>query len=226
MTAVAPATRSRQRSPEERSCRRVMVIWALLFVNVLAFAQSPTVIPIPHKIGQGLTQGALIAALILVLAINPKGVIRSNIFLAFYSLLGVTSLMMSIRFIGFGTTYRAVRVIAFLAVLWLLTPWWRDRGLVLLRSQLAFLYIILGSLLLGIVASPGKALAINFGSHRLEGVIWPIPATQVGHYMAELTGLTIVLWMCGMISRRHALLVLVPALLCCWPATPAPPWRD
>jgi hypothetical protein len=189
-----------------------MLIWALLFVNVLAFAKMPIVLPIPHKLGQVLTQVALLAALILAFTVNRKGTIRPNLFLALYSVLGVTSLMMSVRFIGLGSTYRAVRLVAFLAVLWLLTPWWRDRTLVILRSQLLFLYLILGSLLLGIVVAPGKAFAVNFGSHRLDGAIWPIPSPQVGHYMAELAGLIIVLWMCGMVNRRHALLVIIPAL--------------
>ena len=35
-----------------KTLRRVWVIWALLFFNVLSYAKMPTVIPIPHKIGQ------------------------------------------------------------------------------------------------------------------------------------------------------------------------------
>ncbi len=51
-------------------------------------------------------------------------------FLGLYSLLGITSLMVSVRFVSFGTAYRGFRLLAFLAVLWLLTPWWdrRDHG--------------------------------------------------------------------------------------------------
>ena len=184
-----------------------MVVWALLFLNVLAYSGKSAVIPMPHRIGQLLTQGALPAALILALSINRRGVLRSNWFLALYSLLATTSLMMSVRLIGLGTEYRAFRLVAFVAILWLLTPWWRDRSLVLLRGQLTVLYAILVSLAIGIVVAPHKSFAINFGSHRLNDAVWPIPATQVGHYMAELTGLTVLLWMAGMISRRHALLV-------------------
>ncbi len=220
MTTVAFATtpslravpRPERKSPEDRNRRRVKVVWALLFVNVLAFSAMPTVIRIPHKVGQGLTQAALAAAFLLALTINRKGLIRPNWFLGLYSLLAVTSLMMSIRFIGLGTTYRGVRLVGFVAVLWLLTPWWRDRGLIILRSQIFFLCLILGSLFLGIVLSPKKAFALNFGTHRLDGAIWPIPAPQVGHYMAELVGLMVVLWMCGMVKRRPALLVIIPAL--------------
>ena len=54
--------------------------------------------------------------------------------------------------------------------------------------------MILVSVALGVVLSPHKAFSVNFGSKRLGDAIWPIPATQVAHYMAELTGLTILLW--------------------------------
>jgi hypothetical protein len=116
--------------------------------------------------------------------------------------------MMSIRLAGLGMTYRGFRLVAFVAVLWLITPWWRDRGLVLLRSHLLILNLVLGSLVLGILVAPGKAFSVNDHSTRLNGVIWPIPATQVAHYMAELTGLTVLLWLCGLIRRKPALLVI------------------
>ena len=83
------------------------MIWALLFFNVLSYAKMATVIPIPHKIGQVLTQGALVAAFVLALTINPKVKVRPNLLLGLYSLLAIVSLAMSIRFIGVGTTYRA-----------------------------------------------------------------------------------------------------------------------
>ena len=44
---------------EDKSLRRVWVVWALLFFNVLSYAKMATVMPIPHKIGQVFTQGAL-----------------------------------------------------------------------------------------------------------------------------------------------------------------------
>jgi hypothetical protein len=51
---------------------------------------------------------------------------------------------------------------------------------------------------------------------RLHGAIWPIPPTQVGHYAAVATGLTVVLWLSGLLRRGVALasvLVAVPVLL-------------
>ena len=167
--------------------------------------------PIPHKVGQALTQGALVAAFVLALTINPRVRIRPNLFLGLYSLLAIVSLAMSIRFLGLGTAYRAFRLIGFVAVLWLLTPWWGRRDFALLRVQLRFLVVILVSVVLGLMLAPHKALALNFGSRRLNGVIWPIPATQLAHYMAELAGLTLLMWMCGIIARRRAILVVIPA---------------
>jgi hypothetical protein len=51
---------------------------------------------------------------------------------------------------------------------------------------------------------------------RLNGILWPIPPTQVGHYAAVATGLTVVLWLAGLLRRGVAVasvLVAVPVLL-------------
>jgi hypothetical protein len=189
------------------------MVWALLFLNVLGYAGRGLLLPVPHKVGQLLTQGALWAALIIALTINRRILVRPNWFLGLYSILGVTSLMMSVRLIGVGTTYRGVRLVVFIAVLWLLTPWWSDRSRVLLRSQFLVLSLILASVVIGVLVAPKRAFYLNYGAARLTGVVWPIPATQVAHYMAELTGLTILLWLCGMVKRRTALWVTGLGLL-------------
>jgi O-antigen/teichoic acid export membrane protein len=191
--------------------RRVAIVWALLFLNVLSFEKQTLVIPIPHRVGQLITQGALPAALVVALTINRRVVLRLNPFLVLCSVLGILTVMMSIRVAGYGTTYRAFRLVGFLAVLWLITPWWSDRRLVLVRTHLRVLCVILASIALGICLSPRKAFGVNYGSHRLDDALWPIPATQVAHYSAELTGLVIILWMSGIVSRRYALIAAVPA---------------
>ena len=215
MDASTPAPTSTRRgsTAQPKTLRRVWVIWALLFLNVLSYAKQPTVIPIPHKIGQLLTQGALVGALVLVLTINPKIRIRPNLFLALYSVLAIVSLAMSIRVLGIGTDYRAFRLVGFVLVLWLLTPWWGRRDLLLLKYQVRFLVLILITVGIGLVVSPGKALTENFGTKRLTDAIWPIPATQVAHYTAELAGLTVLMWMCGLITCRRALWLAVPAMI-------------
>jgi hypothetical protein len=196
-----------KRRPDWRQ-RRVVVIWALLFFNALTPGQG-AVVPIPHRIAQLMTQGSLFVALFLVLTINPRLRIRPNWFLGLYTVLAVTSLMMSIRFVGLGTEYRSVRFIVFLFVLWLLTPFWGRKDLLLLRSHMWFIGLLLGSVILGLFLWPGRALP----NGRLSGTIWPIWPTGVAHYAGEIAGLITVLWLCRLVSARRAPFVAVPALM-------------
>ena len=104
-----------------------MPVWITLFANVLAFSELPTLLPIPTTVGRLVTQGALVVAFILALWANPRGVIRPNVFLVLLSLLAVVALVVSIHneFL-LGSTFRASRLVGFVAVLWLLTPWWGE----------------------------------------------------------------------------------------------------
>lgn len=181
-------------------------MWFLLSFNVLGAATSP-VLHIPHRFAQVLTQGALVAAVLLALSINPKVRVRPNVYLFVFTVLGVTSLMSSVRFVSLGTDYRALRLLAFVGVLWLLTPWWGRRDLLLLRAQVAFLLAVVGSVVLGFFVAHHAAM----GGGRLGGAIWPIPPTQVAHYSAELTGLSLLLWGCRLMAGRTALLIAVPS---------------
>jgi hypothetical protein len=191
----------------ERRLRIVEVTWSLLLFNVLvAPASSP--LGVPHRVAQALTQGALAVAFVLALSVNPKARVRPSLFLTLYTVLAVTSLMMSVRLVSLGTAYRGFRLLVFLLVLWLLTPWWGRRDLFLLRSQLRLLVLVLASVLLGLVIFRRAALP----GGRLIGTIWSIPSTQVAHYAAELTGVMLLLWMCGLVGRRLALAVAVPSL--------------
>jgi O-antigen ligase len=184
-------------------------VWVALFANVLAFSGLPTLIPIPTTVGQLVTQGALGVALLLVLLANPRGVIRPNPFLVLLTLLAVVALMVSIhnQFI-YGSTFRACRLLVFVAVLWLLTPWWGRSDLVLLRAHLVCLRIVLVVVLVGAAIAPGAAFSYD---GRLSGALWPIPPTQVAHYAAVLLGCTAVLWFGGAVRGRTALLTLVAA---------------
>jgi hypothetical protein len=210
VTAVALARQELRQSLAEGNGRRLAVVWGLLYLNVLTFAKMPMLVPIPSSVGKMVTQGALLLALVLALTINPRGNIRPNLFLGLYSLLAVTSLMMSVRFVSIGTDYRAVRLILFIVVLWLLTPWWGRRDFPLLRNQLRVLMFVVGSVIVGAVVAHHKAFSYG-GGNRLAGVIWPMPSPQVAHYAAELVGLSAILWMCGMVSRRWALVVIIPS---------------
>ena len=182
--------------------------WAALFLNVLPF-QGTSVVPIPHSIGQAMAQGALFLALVLAMLANPGMVIRPNVVLMLLSAMAVLALMVSVHneFL-IGSSYRAVRLVLFVVVLWLLTPWWGRPELPLLRAHLFVLKVILASVWLGAVLGPGPAFAAD---GRLTGVVWPMPAPQVAHYVAILIGCTIVLWFCGLVGGRSTALTLVAA---------------
>ncbi len=74
--------------------------------------------------------------------------------------------------------------------------------MLLLRCHLRCVWFILVTVLLGAVVNPGNAFAFD---GRLSGALWPIPATQVGHYAAVATGSAMVLWLCRVIPGRWAL---------------------
>ena len=182
--------------------RRVGVAWALLFFNTLTYSPGG-LLPLPTHVGKGLAQGALPLALLLALTANPKVRLRPNTFLYLVGLLVVDTVITVTAAPHLGEMFRTFRLAEFVAALWLLTPWWGRRDMLLLRYQLGCLYVALGSVLLGLVISPGKALA--FGGGRLTGVVWPMAATQVAQYAAVTAGLTVVLWLARLLSGRVAL---------------------
>jgi len=184
----------------------MLAVWGALFFNVLAFSANPTLVPIPRPVGQLLTQGALMLAVLLALAVNPRVVVRSNVILVLLTMLGVVAMMSSIHNVFLlGSTFRACRLVGFVLVLWLLTPWWGRQDMLLLRCHRRCLWIILGTVVAGAAISPGLAFAFE---GRLSGVLWPIPPTQVAHYAAVLLGTSAVLWMCRVITGRHMLVSL------------------
>ncbi len=196
----------------ERSRRiRVGLVWGLLFLNVLTFAAGtwnglPLIIPIPSVIGKLITQGSMPAALLLALTVNRRVSIRPNVFLCLLTLLVIEALVSGLHPLGhvIGTLYRTFRLAGFVATLWLLTPWWGRRDMLLVKCQLAALGVVLGSVLVGLLISPGRALAQG----RLSGTFWPIPPTQVADFAAVTLGLLTLLWLCGQIRGRVALLTI------------------
>ncbi|MEX0429544.1 hypothetical protein AB3X52_18150 [Nocardioides sp. DS6] len=187
----------------------VVLAWGMLVLNVLPFLGATTVLPIPRTAAQVVNQGALLAALGFALLANHRGLLRSSFFLVLVSLLPIAGLAA-----GFHATYvtgavfRAARFATFVAVLWLLSPWFGRRDLTILRSHLAVLRILVGSVVLGLAVAPGTARSFD---GRLAGVIWPIPATQVGHYAAVLLGVTVIGWACRLVPTRGALLTVLVA---------------
>lgn len=191
-----------------RELRQVTLVWAALFLNVLTFA-GPTLLPIPGAVGQLVTQGALCGALVIALVVNARGLVRVNLVLVLLTMLALVSLMVSLHSeFMLGSTYRACRYLVFLLVLWLLTPWFGRRDMLLLRCHLRVLWVLLGLVLVGAAVAPGTAFAFQ---GRLSGVLWPIWPTQVAHYAAVLLGAYALLWACRMVSNRQVMIAVVVA---------------
>jgi len=188
----------------ERSIRRrIALVWALLVLNVLTYTGS--LLPVPGAVGKAITQGALPLALLVALTVNRRVTVRPNVFLCLVGLLVVETIVTALRPQYFGTVYRTFRLAEFFAVLWLLTPWWGRRDLLLVRCHLASLGVVLASVLLGLFVAPGHAMA----GGRLTGVFCVIPATQVAHYAAVVLGLVVVLWLSGKVRGQATALIAV-----------------
>ena len=157
--------------------------------------------------GKAVTQGALPAALIIALTVNRKVVVRPNVFLSLMSLLVVEAIITTLQPQHVGTVYRTFRFAEFIAALWLITPWWGRRDLLLVRYHLTALSVILGSVVLGLFVAPHRALIEG----RLGSALWGTPPTQVAHYAAILIGLVVLLWLSGHLQGRPTLIVVAVA---------------
>jgi hypothetical protein len=194
----------------ERWERRIVgLAWGLLILNSLTFypqtwSGEPLLIPIPLIIGKAITQGALPLALLLAVIVNRRLNIHPNVFLCLVSLFSVEAIMTSLQSQHLGTVYRTFRMTEFVVALWLLTPWWGRRDVLLLRWYLRWMLVVLASVLLGFLAAPGHALS----GGRLSGTLWPTPPTQVAHFAAVTTGLVIMLWLCGLMRGRVTLIIV------------------
>jgi hypothetical protein len=168
-----------------------------------------SIVPVPTAAGKAIAQGALPAALLVALSVNRRVFVRPNVFLCLVSLLVVGTIVTSLQPQYYGTVYRTFRFAEFVATLWLLTPWWGRRDLLLVRCHLRALLVVLGSVLLGLVVAPGYAMT----GGRLGGALWGIPATQVAHYAAVTLGLVVVLWLCGQARGGPTLVIAVTTVI-------------
>lgn len=190
--------------------RALGIIWALLLVNSLGTSPVNTIVPVPRVVSQIVTMGALGIALLLALVINPRIRIRTSAFLLLLTLLVVVSVAASFKMeSGTGSLIRCARYAAFVATLWLVTPWWRG-DLRFALYHLRILSAFLVTVAVGMVIAPGSAFSGPDG--RLVGAIWPITAPQVGLYCAVATGLSVILWVTGKIDGRSTAVIAVPAV--------------
>jgi hypothetical protein len=194
-------------TPEHQMQRRLYITYGLLFFNTLTFYPGVSVIHIPSIVGKGLAQAVLPVALIMALSLNRKIILRPNVFLCLMTVLVLTSFMAVLQPQHLSSVFRTFRLAGFVAALWLLTPWWGRRDMLLVRCHLAALSAALGSVILGLLVSYHRARLDG----RLVGAIWPMQATQVAHYAAVMIGLVVVLWFCGYLRGRITALIVVVA---------------
>jgi len=222
MSAVA-LRRIRRLAPQERaqardrSIRRgVGLAWGLLYWNTLTFTAG-SVLHIPSHIGKAVAQGVLPLGLLVALAVNPRIRLRPNVFLCLLALLILDTLITVATSPHLGTVFRTFRFAEFVATLWLLTPWWGRDDMLILWCQLRCLLVALGTVLLGLLIAPGRALGGSPTAQggRLSGAIWPMAPTQVAQYAAVATGMMIMLWLARRLSGRKTLagVVFAGALL-------------
>ena len=214
IVALRPRSRVGALTPaqvhERRMVRKVQTAWALLFLNVLTWAPKVSVVPVPSTVGKAITQGVLPAALLVALTANRRVVMRPSIFLCLVSLLAIEAILtcLSAQYLR-GTTYRTFRLGEFVVTLWLLSPYWGRRDMLIARCHLRTMVVVLGTVLLGLMISPGRAQ----DGGRLAGVIWPVPGTQVAHYAAVTLGMVLMLWFCGRVGNRTTLVIAVASAI-------------
>ncbi|MEE4598406.1 O-antigen ligase domain-containing protein [Streptomyces sp. DSM 41524] len=190
----------------------VGTVWGLLVLNTLGSAGAKTIVPLPRSLIQMVTMGALVAAFALALAVNLRLRIRASAYVFLLTLLLVTSVISSANLeSGFGALFRCARLALFVGTLWLLSRWW-DGDLTFVRHHVRMYFAVLGSVAVGLVASPGAALPDLYGG-RLVGALWPLTPPQIGQYAAVIIGLTVLLLLGRRTDRVSAAVVIVPSLV-------------
>jgi hypothetical protein len=210
--SLGPGQLTRTDYDDRRLQRRVAATWGLLLFNVMPYSKLGSILPMPNSIGKILGQAALPLALLLALSVNRRLDFRPSIFLCLAGLLALETVVTAVAAqYPKGTGFRTFRMLDFILILWLLSPYWGrgKQGLLLARFHMKALFFIVCTVLLGYLISPGKAKS----SGRLAGILWPIPATQAAHYAAVVLGMAIILWFCGNMRGRTALLMAVPSIV-------------
>ena len=198
--------------PEVRTAPRLLWLpWTLLVINTLGSQGAITVLPIPRPVAQMVTMGAVVAAFLFALLLNPRLQLRPSAYLLILTLLLTVSIVSSLRLeSGYGALFRCFRFTMFVATLWLLTAWWDD-WLAFVRMHIRALVGVLVTVAAGLVISPGLALPETYGG-RLVGAIWPLTPPQVGQYAATVAGLVFLLWLGHKTTRSSMIVIAIPAV--------------
>jgi O-antigen ligase len=208
-----PAAPAESTRPEpERVPKLVGAAWVLMLVNTLGSQGPQTILPIPRPLIQMITMGAVGAAFVLALVVNPRVQLRPSAYLLMLTVLVVVSFASSGQLTGgLGSLFRSFRFALFVTTLWLLTRWWGN-GMVFVRHHVRFLGAVLATVAVGLVVAPGLARPSLYDG-RLVGVIWPLTAPQVGQYGAIVAGLVVMLWLSKLTDGRSVALIAGPAVV-------------
>ncbi|MFO7192928.1 MULTISPECIES: membrane protein [Thermocrispum] len=194
-----------------RPPRLVGAVWALLIVNTLGSQGADTIIPIPRTVTQMITMGAVALAFVVALLLNPRLLVRPSAYLLILTALAAVAVAASMPLeSGLGGLFRCARLIGFVATLWLISRWW-DGSLAFVRYHVRVLMVVVASVVIGLLVSPGHALP-EYYDGRLVGAIWPLTAPQVGQYAAVLAGLVLILWLSKLTPGSVAAFVAIPSI--------------
>ncbi|MGH3627662.1 MAG: O-antigen ligase domain-containing protein, partial [Sciscionella sp.] len=214
MDAVTTGTHSRieQIGPERaRTPALVGAVWALLVINTIGSSGTGALIRLPTTVFQLITMGALGAAFLLALVLNPRIRLRRNVFLLVATVLAAEGIFTSVSPpTTLGSVFRCARLAVFVLTLWLLSCWWED-SLRFVLHHIRALGVLLGTVLVGLAVAPGHALPAAYGG-RLVGALWYFPPPRVAEYAAVVSGLAVVLWLGRQVSGRSTLVVAGPAV--------------
>ncbi|GLY41149.1 membrane protein [Amycolatopsis sp. NBRC 101858] len=209
-TGIAGIRGDTAAEPASATPKWAALAWALLIINTLGSTGAKTVIPLPRSVSQLVTMGSLMTAFVIALVLNKHLRIRPSAYLLLLTLLLVSSILSSADLQeGAGALFRCFRLTVFVSTLWLLTRWW-DGGFTFVRAHIRTYSVVLVSVAIGLVVSPGNAMPEEYGG-RLSGAIWPLTPPQIGQYAAVISGLTLLLWFGRRTSWRSALYIVVPA---------------
>jgi hypothetical protein len=196
---------------QRRTPKLLGLVWALLVINTLGSQGTAALLPLPRPVSQMVTMGAVVAAFLFALLLNPKVRLRPSAYLLLLSLVLVVSVVSSLRLeSGWGALFRCFRFTMFVATLWLLTAWWDD-WLAFVRTHIRSLAAVLFTVAAGLAISPGDALSEVYGG-RLVGVIWPLTPPQIGQYAATAAGLVILLWLGKQTTATSVFVIALPSI--------------
>lgn len=206
-----PAVLGRPPHPERRTERLVQTVWLMLVLNTWAWAKYPSPLQVPQRIWQVLTLGALFAAVGLAIVANPSLRLRPTTFLMLYTVLLVVTAIPVLRMTTpLGSYFRTFRYVLFIATLWLLSPFYGRRDLLMLKVHYRAIQVACASIVFGALAFPGAARGNDEG--RLQGVFPVLPPPQVGAFAVLGVSLSILCFLTGKLSRRRLTLHVFIAL--------------